>query len=280
MNKNFKYNKRQIFFNSTEKNTEMSEAFRTIRTNLSFLDQKEIGRKIVFTSSIPGEGKTLVASNYAASLAIAGRKTLLIDCDIRRPRANQSFGLEVKKGLDSILKKEATFDEVVINNVIENLDILPAKYLNQNVTELFLGDELRELLDKLERRYTSIILDTPPLVVASDAAILSKYVDGVVVVIGYDLVSEKELLFTKKMLKNAGANIYGFIVNRVDSTGMSYGNYGYYNNNYSYYKEYYTETENIDSNTNSKYGFMNFIHKLKKEYKHQFTGDLKERRKK
>ena len=272
--------KRKIFFNSVEQNTEMSEAFRTIRTNLSFLNEKEMGRKLVFTSSIPGEGKTSVASNYAASLAIAGRKTLLIDCDIRRPRAIASFGLEVHKGLESILKKEAEIEEVIVEDVIDNLDILPAKYLNENVTELFLGDGLTELLHKVENKYNTIILDTAPLTVASDAAILSKYVDGVVVIVAYDLVAEKELKFTKEMLTNAGANVYGFIVNRVDSTGLSYGNYGYYNNNYSYYKEYYKEDGVKKVHKVHKGKFGKILSRFKDEYKQQFTGDLKERRKK
>lgn len=271
---------RKIFFNSVEQNTEMSEAFRTIRTNLSFLNSKEHGRKMVFTSSIPGEGKTSVASNYAASLAIAGRKTLLIDCDIRRPRANTGFGLDVQKGLDSLLKKEATTEEVIVEDVIPNLDIIPARYLNENVTELFLGDELSELLNQLEGKYNTIILDTPPLTVASDAAILSKYVDGVVVVVAYDLVAEKELKFTKEMLTNAGAHLYGFVVNRVDSTGLSYGNYGYYNNNYSYYKEYYKEGGMPRTKKEPKGKFGKLLSRFKDEYKQQFTGDLKERRKK
>lgn len=81
-------------------------------------------------------------------------------------------------------------------------------------------------------------MDTPPLVVATDAVILSEYADGVVYVCGYDMVSKKELLQSKTMLDRAGANIYGIVVNKIDKKGYSYGNYGYYNNNYNYYEEY------------------------------------------
>lgn len=269
--------KRKIFF-IQEDNMEVTEAFRTVRTNLAFQNDKEIGRKIMVTSSIPGEGKSTLAGNYGASLAIAGKKVLLIDCDIRRPRAHESFGIKVERGLESVLTENINPKDVIIKDLIPNFDLLPTKHMRYNVTELFIGDKMKEVIASLENEYNTIILDMPPLAVASDAAILSKYVDGVVVVVAYDQVAKRELEFTKEMLSNAGANIYGFVVTKVDKGGLSYGNYGYYNNYYSYYQEYYSDSNgNRKKHTvkKPKSKFGKFIHDIKEQYKRQFSGDLK-----
>ena len=273
--------KRGIFF-VTDERPEITEAFRTLRTNLAFLREKHDGKTLLFTSSIPAEGKSTVASNYAASLAIAGRKTLIIDCDIRRPRAHESFGIKIEKGLECALTHDEPVKDLIMKDVLPNLDLLPTKNMKNNVTELFLRDKMKGVLDTLRDKYDTIILDTPPIAVASDAAILSKDVDGVVVVVGYDQVAERELKFTKEMLDNAGANIYGFIVNGVEKKAMSYGNYGYYTNYYSYYEEYYN-----DDNGNKKKRKVHkkpknkleaFIYRLKEEYARHLSGDIKRRR--
>ena len=273
--------KRGIFF-VTDERPEITEAFRTLRTNLAFLREKHDGKTLLFTSSIPAEGKSTVASNYAASLAIAGRKTLIIDCDIRRPRAHESFGIKIEKGLECALTHDEPVKDLIMKDVLPNLDLLPTKNMKNNVTELFLRDKMKDIIGSIKDEYDTIILDTPPLAVASDAAILSRDVDGVVVVVGYDQVAERELKFTKEMLDNAGANIYGFIVNGVEKKAMSYGNYGYYTNYYSYYEEYYN-----DDNGNKKRRKVHkkpknkleaFIYRLKEEYTRHLSGDIKRRR--
>ena len=140
---------------------------------------------------------------------------------------------------------------------------------------------MKEILDSLRDKYDTIILDTPPLAVASDAAILSKAVDGVVVVVGYDQVAEREMKFTKEMLDNADANIYGFIVNGVDKHGMSYGNYGYYTNYYSYYEEYYNDDNGEKKKRKvkkAKSKFKMFVERVEEAYHKHLSGDIKRRR--
>ena len=273
--------KRGIFF-VTDERPEITEAFRTLRTNLAFLREKHDGKTLLFTSSIPAEGKSTVASNYAASLAIAGRKTLIIDCDIRRPRAHESFGIKIEKGLECALTHDEPVKDLIMKDVLPNLDLLPTKNMKNNVTELFLRDKMKDIIGSIKDEYDTIILDTPPLAVASDAAILSKDVDGVVVVVGYDQVAERELKFTKEMLDNAGANIYGFIVNGVEKKAMSYGNYGYYTNYYSYYEEYYNDDNGNKKrrkvHKKPKNKFEAFIYRLKEEYARHLSGDIKRRR--
>ena len=273
--------RRGVFFVNHER-AEITEAFRTLRTNLAFLREKHDGKTLLFTSSIPAEGKSTVASNYAASLAIAGRKTLIIDCDIRRPRAHESFGIKIEKGLECILLDDAPVDGLIMKEVLPNLDLLPTKNMKNNVTELFLRDKMKDIIGSIKDEYDTIILDTPPLAVASDAAILSRDVDGVVVVVGYDQVAERELKFTKEMLDNAGANIYGFIVNGVEKKAMSYGNYGYYTNYYSYYEEYYNDDNGNKKkrkvHKKPKNRFEAFMYRLKEEYARHLSGDIKRRR--
>ena len=273
--------RRGVFFVNHER-AEITEAFRTLRTNLAFLREKHDGKTLLFTSSIPAEGKSTVASNYAASLAIAGRKTLIIDCDIRRPRAHESFGIKIEKGLECALTHDEPVKDLIMKDVLPNLDLLPTKNMKNNVTELFLRDKMKDIIGSIKDEYDTIILDTPPLAVASDAAILSRDVDGVVVVVGYDQVAERELKFTKEMLDNAGANIYGFIVNGVEKKAMSYGNYGYYTNYYSYYEEYYNDDNGNKKkrkvHKKPKNRFEAFMYRLKEEYARHLSGDIKRRR--
>ena len=227
---------RKIFFKDNQ-DSHLSESLRVLRTNIHFMEKKE-NRIVIFTSTIPKEGKSTLSANYAMSVAISGEKVLLVDCDIRRPRAHSSFGIEVEKGMGEILLGNEKAENVILKEVEKNLDILPSTHLNHNVTELFLGNKMKNLLLKLKEKYDLIVLDTPPLVISTDAVILSEYADGVVYICGYDMVSRKELLQAKKILDIAKANIYGMVINKIDKKGYSYGNYGYYNNNYSYYEEY------------------------------------------
>jgi protein-tyrosine kinase len=127
---------------------------------------------------------------------------------------------------------------VILKGVVKNLDILPSKPLNQDIdiTNFFLGEEIENLLDKLKERYDLIILDTAPLAIATDAAVLSEYADGVVYVCGYNMVDKKKMLRAKKILDRAGANIYGVVVNKVGKNGYYYGEYDDYI--YKHYDNY------------------------------------------
>ena len=231
-----KITERKMFFKD-EEDSHLAESLRVLRTNIHFMEESK-NRVILFTSSIPKEGKSTVAANYAMSVAISGEKVLLIDCDIRRPRAHSSFGIKIEKGMGDVLAGNATLEEAILKNVEGGLDILPSKHVSQNVTEMFLGNRMKNLLEDLRKEYDLIVLDTPPIAVATDAVILSEYADGLAYVIAYDQVSKKELLQAKKLLVRAEANIYGLVVNKISKKAYSYGNYGYYNYNYGYYQDY------------------------------------------
>lgn len=256
---------RKIFFKD-HGNDEVTESLRLIRTNLEFMRRdKAHCRMIAVTSSTPAEGKSFISSNYAMSIAISGKKVLLIDCDVRRPRIHAGFEIGIEAGLESILLGNKRVEDVIIKDIEKNLDLIPAKALTNNVTELFLGDAMAKLLEEMKKKYDTIILDTPPLMVASDGAILGSQCDGVVFVVAYDQISKKELEYSKHILENAGANVYGFIVNKVEKSGYSYGNAGYYTNNYRYYQDYYKDGV---GNKKEQKGVWAFI-------KRHLTGDQK-----
>jgi Mrp family chromosome partitioning ATPase len=138
---------------------------------------------------------------------------------------------------------ETKVEDVIVRGVEKNLDLLPTKHLEHNVTELLQSKKMELLLKELQESYDLIVIDTAPLIVATDAAILSKISDGVIFVNGYDMVSKKELMYAREILSSAGANIYGMVVNRIDKSGYGYGykNHGYYNYNYQYYQDYIKE---------------------------------------
>ncbi len=230
---------RRVFFREDDQGP-VAESLRALRTNIHFIDEKE-NKIILVTSSIPKEGKSFIASNYAMSEAMVGQKVLLMDCDIRRPRAHTGFEVAGHSGMEEVLLGKKEVKDAILKNVEENLDLLPTKHLEHNITELIQGKKMEKILKELKEIYDLIVLDTPPLTVATDAAILSKHADGVIFVNGYDMTSKKELLYAREILESAGANLYGMVVNRIDKSGYGYGNYGYYNYNYKYYQEYVKE---------------------------------------
>jgi capsular exopolysaccharide synthesis family protein len=232
---------RKLFFNIDDHGP-IAEALRVLRTNIHFIDEKE-KKTVIVTSSIPKEGKSFIAANYAMSEAMVGQKVLLIDCDLRRPRAHSSFGIADHHGLGEILMGDKKAEDVIVKEVEKNLDLLPTKHLEHNVTELLQGKKMGLLIKELQEIYDLVVIDTAPLIVATDAAILSKIADGVIFVNGYDMASKKELMYAKEILSSAGANLYGMVVNKIDKSGYGYGykNHGYYNYNYKYYQEYIKE---------------------------------------
>ncbi len=231
---------RKSFFSKEESQSIISEIANSLRTNLYFLESKK-KKTVLCTSTIEKEGKSFVAANYAISAAENGEKVLLIDCDVRRPRIHLNFGLEVASGINDVLLGKKNINEVILREVRENLDILPSKHQKRNVTELFLGEEIRNILKGLKRRYDLIIIDTPPLLVAADAAILGQHSDGVIYICGYGMVDRKELIHAKRILKRARVKIYGIVVNKIEKEGYSVGNYGYYSYSYKYSEKYSEE---------------------------------------
>jgi len=216
----------------TEKN--ILENFRVIRTNLlSMGAMSKPPHVMMVTSSIPKEGKTVVSSNLAISFAQMGAKTLLIDTDLRRGRLHRLFGLRKSPGLSSLLLDKTTLEEALRPSGKENLTILTAGGHLESGTELLGSKKFVDLMKELRGRYERILIDTPPVLGLSETSILQGQVDGVLFVVWGGRTPIRSMKTAVEMLQANGANLYGFILNRLDlSATTNYYQYYYYSNDY------------------------------------------------
>lgn len=219
----------------TDPKSPISEAFRTLRTNIQFSNIDEEIRSIVFTSTTVEEGKTTVAANLASSFAMEGKRVLIVDVDMRRPRLNEIFKLPNNQGLTNILMGEKSLEEVGFKGQdgSETLTILTSGPLPPNPAELISSKKMKAFLDQAREDYDMVILDSPPVGILTDAAILSTLVDGTILVVEAEETELEEAMRAKELLMKVDANIIGSVLNKlpVDKRGSysySYKNYGNY----------------------------------------------------
>lgn len=208
------------------------EAYKTIRTNLSFAIQKDGCKKIVFTSSRPGDGKSTVAVNLAVSLSQTNEKVLLIDCDLRKPRIHKFFNKSNVPGLTNVIGKFNPLSDVIQKTKYPNLDIICSGVIPHNPAEILASEKVFEILSELEEQYTYIFIDSPPVNVVSDILPISNKSDGVIFVVKHNDSHIPEISKAVKSLKFAKANIIGFIINGVQDESIDKNNeynYSYYN---------------------------------------------------
>jgi succinoglycan biosynthesis transport protein ExoP len=202
-----------------------SEEIRRLRTNLQFIDVARQPKSIVVTSSIPAEGKSTIAINLAVSLADAGARIILVDADLRRPTIAEYAGLEGGAGLTSVLIGRAEVADVVQPLRDRSLDILPSGPIPPNPSELLGSRAMAELLDELTANYDMVLLDSPPALPVTDAAVLSKLAGGALVVVGTDRIHRPQLLDTLESLNTVDAHVFGLVVNKISRRDA--GGYGY-----------------------------------------------------
>lgn len=209
-----------------------AEALRELRTNLTYVDVDKPARIILVTSSVPGEGKSSVAANLAIAIASTGRQTILVDADLRRPVVTDVFGLPGGAGLTDVLSHQATLDDVLQPyGPIPTLSILAAGRIPPNPSELLGSQAMLALLEDMSRD-AFVLIDAPPLLPVTDAAVLSNLVDGVLVAVKADSTSTDEVAKSLSNLHKVGAHILGFVLNQVPTTGARAANYGYYGQYY------------------------------------------------
>jgi len=204
------------------------ESFNELRTNVLFSLTNKGAKKVLLTSSLAGEGKSTTALNMAISFAETGVKTLIVDCDLRRPNLGRLLDDKGKKGLSNILVNDCTVKEALHETKFKNLDVVLTGSTPPNPTELLSSDGMKAFLDEMSESYDYIILDTPPINMVTDAAILSSLVNGVIVVCR-QFVTEKKLLASAiEKLQFVDAKIIGVVLNDVASSKASYGKYSRY----------------------------------------------------
>lgn len=205
-----------------------AESLRRLRTNLQFLDVSGGPQMFVVTSALPGEGKSTTTINLAIALADAGSRVALVDGDLRRPSLGRYMGIEGTAGLTTVLIGRATLDDVVQPWGNGRLHVLPSGQVPPNPSELLGSRAMGELLTQLADRYDVVLIDTPPLLPVTDAAILARLTSGALLVAGADKLHRQQLRESIGALDAVGARILGIVLNRVERRqGDAYAYYDY-----------------------------------------------------
>ncbi|MFW7363538.1 CpsD/CapB family tyrosine-protein kinase [Vagococcus fluvialis] len=203
----------------------ISEQFRTIRTNILYSSVENQTQSIIVTSAGPSEGKSTTSANLAIAFAQSGMKTVLVDADLRRPTVHRSFFMENTKGLSSLLSiRRMSLGEVIQPSDVRNLDLITSGPISPNPSELLASSRMRKVLHILKQEYDFIIFDVPPVGTVTDAQLIASQVDGALLVVREDQTEKSGLERAVKLLDQVDANIIGAIY-----TGeITEQNYGYY----------------------------------------------------
>ena len=220
----------------------LTEAFRGLRTNLQYMSVDDPPRAIVVTSPLPNDGKSFTAANLALTIAAAGQRVILIDGDLRRPSVAKVFGMPDDAGLSDVLAGRATAAEVLQpGHPSYALEVLTAGPIPPNPSEILGSERMRHLIAELSED-ALVIIDSPPLLPVTDAAVLSTRADGALVVVSTGKTTYDMLGRALELLDKAKGKPLGIVLNRVPTSGAGAANYGY---QYSgdYYRSTPSETE-------------------------------------
>ena len=216
--------RRQILHQGT--NFAVREAYKTLRTNIHFTLSDKKCKKICITSGSAGEGKSITILNLALSMAESGQKVLLIDADLRRPAIGRLLVEKSVPGLSNVLGGQVSADEAIRSQVFPGLDILFSGEVPPNPSELLASEGFAALIEKMAEQYDYILVDAPPINVVSDAAIVAKRVDGVLLLVRHTKSTKENVRQAVSGLQMVGANILGYVFNGVEFNPKKY--YGYY----------------------------------------------------
>lgn len=211
----------------------VQNAVKTLAANIRFASVDEPVCSIVVASTIPNEGKTFVAELLAQALAAGGRPVLIMECDMRKRSLAPRLGAHCRHGLYGVLSGEVDVNEAVVRTSTPNLYFLDCEPNIPNPTDILSSKRFRGLLKSLRREFAYVVLDTPPLSVFVDAAVLGSVADATLLVVREDYVRRDDVVASYTQLKQAGAHVVGTVLNYCDASGGGYG-YGYY----GYYSHY------------------------------------------
>ena len=232
-----------------------AESYRAVRTSLFFSTQGQGHRVIQVTSPNKGDGKSLLCSNLAITIAQSGKRVLLIDADCRRPRQHKVFNVSHDVGLVSVLLGTSMAHEAVQQTTIPGLDILPCGPIPPNPSELLVSPRFKEVLELFRGDYDFVLVDTPPVLAVTDPCVVAGKVDGLIVAIRLTRKGRPDAERAKEILMQVGANIFGIVVNGVAQTSTGVYTAQAYDYTYDYEEddpknhEYYTEDEEAETAT-------------------------------
>jgi capsular exopolysaccharide synthesis family protein len=212
-----------------DQHTHRAEAFRTLRTNLQFVDVDHPPRVIVVTSALPAEGKTTSACNVALTLALGGARVVLVDGDLRQPTVGEYLGISSAAGLTSVLAGQHQLADVVVSYGRQSLSVLPSGPAPPNPSELLGSKQMEDLIFTLANRYDVVVIDAPPLLPVTDAAVLAAASDGAVLVIRHGRTRREEVQRAVQALGAVNGKLLGTVLNFAPKRkrGGGYDGYGY-----------------------------------------------------
>ncbi|GAB4174219.1 MAG: polysaccharide biosynthesis tyrosine autokinase [Calditrichia bacterium] len=213
----------------------ISEAYRTLRTNIHFSKTDKKIKSLLVTSSGPKEGKSTTVANLAITHAQMGFKTVIVDTDLRRPVIHHIFGLEKDMGVTNYIVNKTDIKDIIKPSLVDNLYIIPSGPLPPNPAELLASDKMKQFINELKETFDMVIFDSPPVIAVTDAQLISSETDGSVLVVKSEQTNRDMLRRTLLLLENVNADLLGFIYNHV-LVGRGYGyDYYYYYHYYQYY---------------------------------------------
>lgn len=221
---------------TNSKRFDITEAYNELRTNITFSISKKECKVICMTSAVASEGKSTTSVNNSITFAKSGKRILLIDCDLRKPNVAKLLNIENERGISDVLVAETSVDKIINKNVCDNLDVITSGPIPPNPVELLSSEEMINTIDMLKKQYDYIFIDAPPINVVTDAAIISKVTDGIVIVVRQCIAEKKLLMEAVRKLEFVGAKIIGFVLNDVGSSKTGYGSYKYSAYKYGRYK--------------------------------------------
>jgi len=213
----------------------ISEAYRSLRTSLMYTKKnRNLSNVILVSSPGPGEGKTTTISNLAITYANLGKKTILLDTDLRKPVIHNVFSISREPGISRLISgSDLSYNNVIKKTQFDNLDVLTSGVIPPNPSEILASNEMDDLLKNLREKYDVILMDAPPLLAVTDAFVCMKYVDQFIMVARSGITEKSGLDRALTLLKQADANLAGVVVNAIDTSNSYYS--GYYYNYYNYY---------------------------------------------
>lgn len=212
----------------------ISEVFRTLRTNIQFMNNKNKLKSILVTSTLPGEGKSWVSANLAATFAQAGKKVIILDADMRKGRQYSIFGVSPIPGLSNYLSgfsedgKEVDLADYLQETEVENLYVIPSGNIPPNPSELLVSENMIDLIEKLKEICDIVIVDGPPTQLVTDSLILTRIVDSTVIVAASNQTKKDNLHRIINNIQKVGGKIAGIVVNKIPISSKEYNQTYYY----------------------------------------------------
>lgn len=215
--------------------------YRTVRTNLQFTAVDQSLRSLLITSSLPAEGKTVTCSNLGITFSELGKKVIIVDCDLRKPRQHEIFGVKKNPGLTDYLVRGIPLENVTFPTLVPNLHLIPSGTLPPNPAEMIASQKMSEFFEVTRELFDMIIVDSPPMGIVTDSLLLATKVDYVLLVIKQGTISKTIINELNQMLTRTRAHLIGAVLNNV-KVGPGYGQYY----KYYYHRYYYSESAKKD----------------------------------